>query len=214
MSILDDPNPLSIPSITIAPAQLNRGLLCCVKPKTSTIQKVGVSLQLMLRNEFGDTYEDEWLVHKAKKIMEEWSPQLAHYSPADALAVLKAQLKAYFNHEDPFNQKKNVWPRQHKNGGWILLTMKMWMFLQWVFPLCIVTNHVVISSTKHLQSRILLWCLFPWSRSMLYQLLHGSTVQNKVDKVLQLCPIIYRFDSLNGQIFRMYVFPVNLSCDI
>jgi hypothetical protein len=68
---LDDPNPLSIPSNTIAPAQLNNGLLHHVKPKTSTIQKVGMSLQLMLRNEFGDAYANEWSVHEAKKIMEE-----------------------------------------------------------------------------------------------------------------------------------------------
>ena len=59
----------------------------------------------MLRNEFGDAYENERSVHEAKKIMEERSPRLAHHSPADALAALKAQLKAYFNREDPFNRK-------------------------------------------------------------------------------------------------------------
>ena len=104
-SILDDHNPLSILSITIMPAA--NGLPRCVKPKISVVQKVGISLQLMLKEEFGDAYENEQSVDKAKKIMADRSSRLAHRSPAAALAALKVQLKAYFNHEDPFNQKKH-----------------------------------------------------------------------------------------------------------
>ena len=104
-SILDDPNPLSISTITITPAA--NGLPCCIKPKISVVQKVGISLQLILRKEFGNAYDYEWSVDEAIKIMADQSLQLAHCSPAAALAALKMQLKAYFNWEDPFNWKKH-----------------------------------------------------------------------------------------------------------
>ena len=102
--ILDEPNPLSLSSITITPDANN--LPRRVKPKISVVQKVGISLQLMLKREFGNAYEDERPVDEAKKIMEDRGSRLAHRSPADALVALKVQLKAYFNREDPFNRKK------------------------------------------------------------------------------------------------------------
>ena len=117
-SILDEPNPLSLSNITITAAA--NDLPRCVKPKSSVIEKVGVSLQLILKREFGDAYEDERSVDEAKKIMEDRGSLLAHRSPAAALAALKAQLKAYFNREDPFNRKK----RENKTARewWMELT--------------------------------------------------------------------------------------------
>jgi len=49
------------------------------------------------KKEFGDAYENEQSADEAKKIMADQSSQLAQCSPAVALAVLKVQLKAYFN---------------------------------------------------------------------------------------------------------------------
>ena len=66
-SILDEPNPLSISSITVTPAV--NDLPRHVKPKILVVQKVGISLQLMLKKEFCDAYENERSVDEAKKIM-------------------------------------------------------------------------------------------------------------------------------------------------
>ena len=77
-----------------------------VKAKTADdiTRRVGLCLQKILKNEFGDAYDGNLTKKNPRKIMEERNPRLAHLTPSQALANLKSELKAFVNCDDPFDR--------------------------------------------------------------------------------------------------------------
>jgi hypothetical protein len=59
----------------------------------------------MLRNEYGDTYENPATKDNAQTVMARRNPLLAKIHPTDALKLLKEQLKSYRKGADPFNRR-------------------------------------------------------------------------------------------------------------
>ncbi|KAF9237836.1 hypothetical protein BU15DRAFT_75631 [Melanogaster broomeanus] len=99
--IYKDNNPLAIPTITIS--KKGGTPKCTTKVPADLLQRVGVSLQKMLRHEFGDAFTNtDWKT--PQKQMQLQNPLLSKYHPADALTRLKDQLKAYAKGIDPFNR--------------------------------------------------------------------------------------------------------------
>ena len=96
-------NPLSIPPVVISLTNGNPK----VKPKTldNILQRVGLCLQKILKNEYGDAYEGDLTKKNARKIMETMNPRLAHLTPSQALSSLKSELKAYADCDDPFDRE-------------------------------------------------------------------------------------------------------------
>jgi hypothetical protein len=68
------------------------------------LKRVGLSLQKMLRNEYGDTYENLATKDIAQTVMARRNPLLAKTHPKDALKLLKEQLKSYGKRLEPFNR--------------------------------------------------------------------------------------------------------------
>jgi hypothetical protein len=68
------------------------------------MKRVGISLQRILKNEYGDAYEGDLAKKKPREIMKERNPRLAHLTPSEALASLKSELKAYVDGDDPFDR--------------------------------------------------------------------------------------------------------------
>lgn len=59
----------------------------------------------MLRNEYGDTYENPATKDNTQTVMVRRNPLLAKIHPTDALKLLKEQLKAYGKGVEPFNRR-------------------------------------------------------------------------------------------------------------
>ncbi|KAF9240037.1 hypothetical protein BU15DRAFT_74264 [Melanogaster broomeanus] len=99
--IYKDNNPLAVPTITIS--KKGGTPKCTTKVPANLLQRVGVSLQKMLRHEFGDAFTNtDWKT--PQKQMQLQNPLLSKYHPADALTRLKDQLKAYAKGIDPFDR--------------------------------------------------------------------------------------------------------------
>ncbi|KAG2031438.1 hypothetical protein BDR03DRAFT_1030052 [Suillus americanus] len=77
-------------------------------------KQAALSIQKILQHKYSDVYNaDKYIDPKAE--MQRRNPALAHLTPAEALARLQSQLKAYFRAEDPFNRKmrSNESPRDY-----------------------------------------------------------------------------------------------------
>ena len=106
-------NPLAIDPILINRSKDNI-VTCASKPPPEMSKRAALSIQKNLQREHGNVYEaDEHTNPKSE--MERRNPALAHLTPAEALARLQSQLKAYFRAEDPFNRKmrSNDSPRDY-----------------------------------------------------------------------------------------------------
>ena len=99
--IYKDHNPLTLPTITIS--KKGGTPKCTTKVPIDLLQRVGISLQKMLKHEFGDAYTNTAWKHPPNQ-MQLQNPLLARYHPGDALTRLKDQLKAYAKGIDPFDQ--------------------------------------------------------------------------------------------------------------
>ena len=69
------------------------------------LKRAGISLQNILKNEYGDTYADNSKSdHKKEPLMQERNP-LLHLGPAQALERLKRELKNFQKGVVPFDRK-------------------------------------------------------------------------------------------------------------
>ncbi|TFK60107.1 hypothetical protein BDN72DRAFT_883752 [Pluteus cervinus] len=112
--ILDNPNPLTIPSLTITKKAGRQTVLT----PTTTMEKIGVGLQAMLRKEYGNIYA----LHssaKGKEEMESVGSAFAEYTPGEALDRFRKQFQAYFDHDAPFHKSKR--PGQSTRDWWMNL---------------------------------------------------------------------------------------------
>ncbi|OJA15131.1 hypothetical protein AZE42_12680, partial [Rhizopogon vesiculosus] len=104
--------------LAIDPILLNRNkdgiVTCASKPPPDMSKRAALSIQKILRREYGDVY-DIGKYQSPKDVMNRRNPALAHLTPAEALTRLQSQLKAYFRCEDPFNRKvrSNETPRDY-----------------------------------------------------------------------------------------------------
>ncbi|KAG1748346.1 ribonuclease H-like domain-containing protein [Suillus paluster] len=111
-------NPLDLPPIHL---MKSNGTYSVVSPEDSIIKRVGTSLQLMLKHEYGDVYNGVRSDQAAAKLMKERNPRLAGLTPQEALQALKVELKEYRKGADPFNCKI----RKHENvRDWWLAVQK------------------------------------------------------------------------------------------
>jgi hypothetical protein len=121
-------NPLSIPTIILKPpcttnAPSNAGVSFTPAssptiPENKILTRVGLSLQQILKNEYGDAYTGHYPDPVA--IMERRNPLLAGIDPMGALSRLKSELKQYAKGEEPFN-------RRFRDGQTVL---SWWTFVQ------------------------------------------------------------------------------------
>lgn len=101
--ILENPNPLAIPSITIS---WEKGKKLTIKTKAETIHGNGLSLLKLLQRLYGNEEE-------AQKAIEEINSQIAQWNPHDAISALKKQFKAYLAGIKPF-----MWRQGWKESQW------------------------------------------------------------------------------------------------
>jgi hypothetical protein len=90
-----------------------------VKSQPPLIQRIGLSLQKILQREYGDEYRPNRTVTEAKQAMMNINPYIAHRTPADALQVLKSQLKNFLDGMAPFDRKKK--PSESVREWWVNL---------------------------------------------------------------------------------------------
>ncbi|KAF9240690.1 hypothetical protein BU15DRAFT_73917 [Melanogaster broomeanus] len=101
--IYKKPNPLVIPPLCIR--QRDGVTTTSLKLPEDIIKRVGLSLQRILRNEYGDMYENPATKGTAQTVMARRNPLLAKIHPTDALKSLKEQLKSYEKGYEPFNKR-------------------------------------------------------------------------------------------------------------
>ncbi|KIJ07798.1 hypothetical protein PAXINDRAFT_89809 [Paxillus involutus ATCC 200175] len=112
--IYKDQNPLAVPSVSINQKKGETPTIT-TKPPNNIIECVGLSLQRMLKHEYGDAYQNRnWV--DPKKQMSFQNPMLAKYHPMDALDTLKDQLKAYAKGAEPFNRRLR--PKTESTADW------------------------------------------------------------------------------------------------
>ena len=87
------------------------------------MKRVGLCLQKILRDEYGDAYEGDLSKKDPKKIMMERNPLLAHVTPSQALTALKSELKAYTDKDDPFEHTFR--PNETVGMWWAAVQKKM-----------------------------------------------------------------------------------------
>jgi hypothetical protein len=97
-------NPLSIPAVVLRTtnSRPNPGS-SSMTPENKIMVRVGLALQQILKNEYGDAYTGSYPDPVA--IMQGRSPLLAGISPMDALSCLKDELKGYVKGQEPFNRR-------------------------------------------------------------------------------------------------------------
>ena len=83
--------------------QKNGVMTSSFKRPKDIIRQVGLSLQRMLRNEYGDTYKNQATKDNMQTVMACRNHLLAKIHPTDTLKLLKEQLKAYEKGAKPFN---------------------------------------------------------------------------------------------------------------
>ena len=82
-----------LPAASLAPSEATA--------KDELLKRVGLSLQRMLKDEYGDALKKD----NVQDIMQIRNPRLANIPPAEALAALKRELKAYARDSEPFDRK-------------------------------------------------------------------------------------------------------------
>ncbi|KAL0952949.1 hypothetical protein HGRIS_014937 [Hohenbuehelia grisea] len=109
--IHDIPNPLAVPSIRINPATSS------ITPKLKLEARVGLSLAVLLRNEYHDAYSTVGItIDQARQAMKDYNPRLAHLTPDDALTALRTQMSAFLTVQEPFTRRKL--PNQSNRDYW------------------------------------------------------------------------------------------------
>ena len=105
-------NPLQIPAMHISRinggSRVDGGHTTISSPSAANaiLKRAGISLQNILKNEYGDTYADNFKSdHKKEALMQERNPLLAHLGPAQALERLKRELRNYQKGVLPFDRK-------------------------------------------------------------------------------------------------------------
>ena len=105
-------NPLQIPAVHISRinggSRVDGGRTTISSPSAADaiLKRAGISLQKILRNEYGNTYADNSKSdHEKETLMQERNPLLAHLRPVQALERLKRELKNYQKGVIPFDQK-------------------------------------------------------------------------------------------------------------
>ncbi|KIJ59093.1 hypothetical protein HYDPIDRAFT_162797 [Hydnomerulius pinastri MD-312] len=112
--IYKNQNPLAVPSVSVNQKKGQPPKISS-KPPSDLIERVGLSLQKMLKHEYGDAYQNQnWA--DPKKQMAIQNPMLAKYHPMDALGALKDQLKAYAKGVEPFNRRLR--PKTESTADW------------------------------------------------------------------------------------------------
>ncbi|KIK75903.1 hypothetical protein PAXRUDRAFT_18582 [Paxillus rubicundulus Ve08.2h10] len=91
--IYKKPNPLAIPPLRIR--QQDGVTTTSLKLPEDIIKHVGLSLQRILQNKYGDTYKNTATKNTTQTVMEHHNPLLTNIHPTDALKSLKEQLKSY-----------------------------------------------------------------------------------------------------------------------
>ena len=89
-------------------SHVDRGHTTILSPSAADaiLKRAGISLQKILRNEYGNTYADNSKSdHEKETLMQERNPLLAHLRPVQALERLKRELKNYQKGVIPFDQK-------------------------------------------------------------------------------------------------------------
>ena len=86
--ILSNPNPLSVPTITIV-QQKDKGP--SVQSRKGMIDKIGLSLLPLLKKEYGNEYHEGRSADEAAKAMQDANPHLVQCMPRAAIAALRDQ---------------------------------------------------------------------------------------------------------------------------
>ena len=86
--ILSNPNPLSIPWVTIL-HQKDKGP--SIQSRKCIVDKIGLSLLRLLQKEYGSEYREGGLGEEAAKAMQDMNPYLAKRTPRAAITALKDQ---------------------------------------------------------------------------------------------------------------------------
>ncbi|KAF8451153.1 ribonuclease H-like domain-containing protein [Boletus edulis BED1] len=117
-------NPLTIPTILIR--KKDGATTSQTKPVDDIVQRVGLSLLKVLKNEYDDVYENPATRETARSVMTRRNPLLAGIPPFNAIKSLKSQLNAYNQGYPPFDrpfQSKYMSPytwwehvQQHEDG--------------------------------------------------------------------------------------------------
>jgi hypothetical protein len=95
-------NLLMIPMILIC--QKDGATTSQAKPVNAIMQRIGLSLLKILKNEYGDIYENPATRDIASSVMTHRNPLLAETPPLLAIKTLKAQLNAYNQGYPPFDR--------------------------------------------------------------------------------------------------------------
>lgn len=100
-------NPLSIPAVVLRTTNVHSGSANSssipATPENKILARVGLALQQILKNEYGDAYTGSYPDPVA--VMQQRNPRLAGISPRDALSRLKVELKGYIKEQEPFNRR-------------------------------------------------------------------------------------------------------------
>ena len=102
--ILLNPNPLSIPRVTIVQ---QKDKTPTVQSRKAIVDEIGLSFLRLLQKEYGNEYNERRSAEEAAKAMQDVNPRLAQRNPRAAISALKKQFKAYIDGNEPFNRKKS-----------------------------------------------------------------------------------------------------------
>jgi len=102
--ILSNPNPLSVPTITIVQRK-DKGP--SVQSRKVMIDKIGLSLLRLLQKEYGNEYHEGRSADEAAKAMQDANPHLVQCMPQAAIAALRDQFRVYIDGREPFNHKRD-----------------------------------------------------------------------------------------------------------
>ena len=150
MQIFKNINPLSIPDVVLHTTNVYSGSANSssipVTLENKILARVGLALQQILKNEYGDMYTGSYPDPVA--VMQRRNPLLAGISPRDALSRLKVELKGYVKEQEPFN-------RRFRDGQTVL---SWWTIVQkdefaYVLGVCISVAHQFGHTDEFLLSR-------------------------------------------------------------
>ncbi|KAF8151625.1 ribonuclease H-like domain-containing protein [Crassisporium funariophilum] len=102
--ILSNPNPLSIPKVTILQQKDKRPT---VQSKKGIVDEIGLSLLRLLQKEYGNEYCEGRSGEEAAMAMQNVNPYLAQRTPRAAIPALRDQFQAYLDGREPFNHKRS-----------------------------------------------------------------------------------------------------------
>jgi hypothetical protein len=96
-------NPLAVPAISVNHIEGQLRVKAVDSP--DILERVGLGLQHILRNEYGEAYRKGRPSEESVAIMKLRNPLLAHLTPREALHAVKRELRDYTKGEEPFNRR-------------------------------------------------------------------------------------------------------------